>query len=217
MTADRITKLMENPVLYYVHDPMCSWCWGFRSTFEQLSSALPKDVKLVKVLGGLAPDTDVMMPMQMQQHIQQTWKRIEEKIPGVHFNFDFWQKCQPRRSTYPACRAVIAAGIQNEKYKDVMIAAIQTAYYQRALNPSEHSVLIQLARENELDPVVFLQDLVSEKVEQMLQSEISTADKLPVSSFPSLVLQLNGAYRPIAVDYLNHESMLETINSLTGC
>ncbi|MDF4306582.1 DsbA family protein, partial [Vibrio parahaemolyticus] len=22
--------------LYYVHDPMCSWCWGYKPTIEKL-------------------------------------------------------------------------------------------------------------------------------------------------------------------------------------
>jgi protein-disulfide isomerase-like protein with CxxC motif len=55
---------------------------------------------------------------------------------GTEFNFDFWTKCQPRRDTYKACRAVIAASQQNAE--EAMIEAIQKAYYLRAMNPSEH-------------------------------------------------------------------------------
>ncbi|MFT6977114.1 MAG: putative protein-disulfide isomerase, partial [Shewanella psychromarinicola] len=27
---------MPNTTLYYVHDPMCSWCWGYRPTWDTL-------------------------------------------------------------------------------------------------------------------------------------------------------------------------------------
>ena len=36
-TSPRDTVLMTaTRTLIYVHDPMCSWCWGFRPTFERL-------------------------------------------------------------------------------------------------------------------------------------------------------------------------------------
>jgi putative protein-disulfide isomerase len=43
------------PVLYYYHDPMCSWCWGYRPVADQLFSSLPAWITRVNVLGGLAP------------------------------------------------------------------------------------------------------------------------------------------------------------------
>ncbi|MBE8572891.1 DsbA family protein, partial [Vibrio sp. OPT46] len=27
--------------LYYVHDPMCSWCWGYKPTLDKLKQQLP--------------------------------------------------------------------------------------------------------------------------------------------------------------------------------
>ncbi|MGB5741033.1 MAG: DsbA family protein, partial [Sedimenticolaceae bacterium] len=90
--------------LIYIHDPMCSWCWGFRPTFEQLCASLPRHVAVRRLLGGLAPDSDQPMPADMQMRLQQTWRRIQQRIPGTRFNFDFWRVCDPRRSTWPACR-----------------------------------------------------------------------------------------------------------------
>jgi len=100
--------------LFYVHDPMCSWCWGFAPTFETVLSELPNSVKVNHLLGGLAPDSNDPMPESMQLSLQQTWQRIAEVIPGTEFNFDFWTQNAPRRSTWPSCRAVIAARRQSQ-------------------------------------------------------------------------------------------------------
>lgn len=102
-------------ILYYIHDPMCSWCWGFSRTLNTLLEQLPADVEVRRVLGGLASDSDLPMPDSMQQTIKSNWTRIEDTIPDVKFNFDFWEKTIPRRSTYAACRAVIAARLQGEE------------------------------------------------------------------------------------------------------
>ncbi len=99
------------PQLYYFHDPMCSWCWGYRPVSDKLFSNLPAEIYLVRVLGGLAPDSNEAMPEELLRAIPGYWRKIE-KLLGTEFNFDFWINCQPRRSTYPACRAVIAASNQ---------------------------------------------------------------------------------------------------------
>ena len=126
-------------ILYYAYDPMCSWCWGFRPVWEELQARLPAEVRVQPILGGLAPDSDQPMAPDMQSHLQDTWRRIEQRIPGTSFNFAFWENCSPRRSTYPACRAVIAAGAQGPGQESNMVLAIQRAYYQQARNPSDNS------------------------------------------------------------------------------
>ena len=50
-------------ILYYLHDPMCSWCWGYRPTWLKLKAALPHYVQVEYLLGGLAPDNDEPMPV----------------------------------------------------------------------------------------------------------------------------------------------------------
>mgnify|MGYP000853319151 FL=1 len=50
--------MSEARTLYYVHDPMCSWCWAFVPTWEQIQRELPNDIEVVYLLGGLAPDSD---------------------------------------------------------------------------------------------------------------------------------------------------------------
>ena len=94
--------------LYYVLDPMCSWCYAFSDSWESLKQQLPEEVKVHRILGGLAPDSDDPMPDAQQIGIAATWRNIEIRT-GVPFNHDFWELNEPRRSTYPACRAVIAA------------------------------------------------------------------------------------------------------------
>jgi len=200
--------------LYYIHDPMCSWCWGGKQVIESLLNNLPADVKVEKLLGGLASDSDAIMPTETQAYIKQTWQRIADKIPGVDFNFDFWTKCTPKRSTYPACRAVIAARMQDPEAADKMISAIQQAYYQQARNPSEIITLVEIAAEIGLDADRFHVDLLSVSVDQMLQKEITFAREIGVNSYPSLVLEIDGGYWPVAIDYLDPTTMLNTINDI---
>ena len=44
--------------LYYIHDPMCSWCWAFRPTLTKVLAELPAHIEVQYLVGGLAPDSD---------------------------------------------------------------------------------------------------------------------------------------------------------------
>ena len=198
--------------LYYVHDPMCSWCWGFRPVWELIRQNLPDNLQVKNILGGLAPDSDVPMPIAMQKDIESYWRKIQKHIPGTEFNFDFWKKCEPRRSTYPACRAVIAARKQSLNAELAMIKAIQNAYYLQAKNPSIEAVLVDLAVSLRLDKEQFIADINSQEIQKELDQEISFSRQIGSQSFPSLIVKRDQEYRIVPLDYNNPDTALMFIN-----
>jgi putative protein-disulfide isomerase len=202
---------VSDSTLFYVHDPMCSWCWGHRPQWEHLQAALPESVSVKNVVGGLAPDSDKVMPLAQQKAIGGYWKKIEGML-GTQFNHDFWQKNIPRRSTYPACRSVIAARWQNAEEK--MIAAIQEAYYLKAKNPSDTKTHLLLAAELGLDSDKFSADFRSEKLEKIFMQELQFARSLPINGFPSMVLQHQDQVYVIPLDYKDYHGAIEVITEI---
>ena len=206
--------IIKKSTLYYIHDPMCSWCWGFRHTWLKVIAKTNDDITIRYVLGGLAADTDEPMPEEMQKNIRETWRRIEKEIPGTEFNYEFWSKCNPRRSTYPACRAIIAANNQHTDAASQMLLAIQQAYYLNALNPSDESVLITLAEELGLDKQQFSDDLISAETHKKLLAEFELRRKLKVYSFPSIVLDNDNSQTILEIDYNHADFIIEQIYQL---
>lgn len=202
---------VSSSLLYYIHDPMCSWCWAYRPTLLLLRDNLPAEISWQNVLGGLAPDTDQAMPENLRKRVQGHWRQIQASI-GTDFNFEFWTKCQPRRDTYKACRAVIAAAQQDAEER--MIVAIQQAYYLRAMNPSNPETLADLAAELALDRRLFLQDLGSVQTESEFRRQLMLRSNLNVSSFPSLVLEHDSVYTAIPHDYHDYRTSLSDIQKL---
>jgi putative protein-disulfide isomerase len=172
----------------YVADPMCSWCWGFAPVLAKIALAYPK-IPIRIVLGGLAPDSDAPMEAEMRAYVQQAWRDVHTRT-GAEFNFDFWQKCAPRRSTWPACRAVILT--RRHGLEGAMFAAIQNAYYLQARNPSDPQILADLAADLGLDHSDFLRDLQAEPTQAELESDFELRRQLGADSFPSFGLQQDG-------------------------
>jgi len=197
--------------LYYFHDPMCSWCYAFDAVLTQIENNLPGSVQLIKIVTGLAPDSIELMPVALQKSIQGHWKRIEETVSSVQFNYDFWTINQPIRSTYPACRAVLAAKKQGADFENKMIKQIQWAYYKNAQNPSLDETLIQCAQRVGLDSSVFKTDYTGQEVEMELQKQIYFTKQSAVFSYPSLRLERALKLVPIGIDYNDAEGLLKQI------
>jgi putative protein-disulfide isomerase len=199
--------------LIYVHDPMCSWCWGFEPTRKIIFETVADRMQIRRMVGGLAPDSDQPMPESMRLMLQQTWQRIEQSIPGTRFNYAFWDECSPRRSTYPANRAVIAAREQGESFDPVMTARIQQAYYLEAKNPSDNSVLVELAADIGLDVERFAARLESDALQRQLLVEIEGTRAMGINSFPSLAVHRDGILRHIGLSYTDPGAMLSQIEA----
>ena len=203
---------MDWSVLYYVGDPMCSWCWGFHPVMEEVIGRLPRDVTLRYVMGGLAKDSDEPMPHDMRAYVQSQWRAVAERT-GAEFNWDFWTNCQPRRSTYPACRAVLAAAAQDPEAGPAMYHRIQRAYYLEARNPSDVDTLTDLARSLSLDTERFIRDLVSPDIERRLQDDFTLRRALSVNQFPSLIFDYHGDQIWLASGYEEPEMVLELLHA----
>ncbi len=192
---------------------MCSWCWAFKPTWDKVKEALLDQVEVDYLLGGLAPDSNKPMPIKTREYVKGNWKRIQEMIPDTRFNYDFWISCEPKRSTYPACRAVICAKLQHPDFENLMIFGIQKSYYLEAQNPSNENVLINIAKKLGLDIDKFIIDFKSSHVNEILLDEIRLARSMDINSMPSLALQINGAPKGIDIDYLDANYIVKQIIS----
>ena len=193
-----------NARLYYIADPMCSWCWGFSSVIDAIEPRLRPDIELQLILGGLAPDSDQPMDEATKRYVQNAWHAVEARTQA-QFNHEFWDRAQPRRSTWPACRAVLAAAKKSRE----MFRAIQRAYYLEARDPSDPKVLHTLAAELGFDATLFAQEMEAESTHSTLREHFSLRDELGVRGYPSLVFEREGNYTPLTYGY----SELEDINA----
>ena len=62
-----VLPAMNERTLWYVADPMCSWCWGFSPVIEAIQREYGGRLEVEVLLGGLRPGTkDPMPPAQRE-------------------------------------------------------------------------------------------------------------------------------------------------------
>ena len=186
-------------------DPMCSWCWAFAKPLARFLERHP-ELPIQYVMGGLAPDSDEPMDLSMRSKLQSIWHHIEEST-GTEFNHQFWSQNSPRRSTYPACRAVIAAAQLEPDSIAKMITAIQHAYYLNAKNPSDIDVLVECANSIDLDADAFKHLMTSDEIDEKLSEHLNASRNLGVSGFPALLLDDGTQLTPLALGYSTLEKL----------
>ena len=165
-------------------------------------------------MGGLAPDNDQPMPEEMRIKVKGFWRTIQETVPGTRFNFAFWENCTPRRSTYNACRAVLAAARLSPSHEDPMIDATQRAYYLDARNPSDVDTLTDLAGTIGLASERFSAEIASDAVDEQLRAEIAFARRAPILGFPGLAVQTGSGLHSVDIDYRDANAMRKQIDAI---
>lgn len=192
--------------LIYVMDPMCAWCYAFGPVLEEFLEKHPF-LEIDYVMGGLASDNDNPMSEDMKKTISSYWVEIEKKTQ-VTFNHNYWKQNTPYRSTYPSCRAVIAAETLKQKSSYQMVKAIQSAYYKEAKNPSLKETLLDCAISIGLDEVEFLKVFNSSVTEQNLQEHLNITSQLQVRGFPALfyINKMSEAY-PLTLGFTQSSNL----------
>ena len=207
---------MNAPLLWYVADPMCSWCWGFSPVIEAVREAYHERLKIALVLGGLRPGTTTPMTAAARDEILHHWHQVHERT-GQPFRFDGALPQGFIYDTEPASRAVVAVGGLDPTKIFAMFKAIQTAFYAAGRDVTQTAVLAELAAGLGIDAAAFLQAFDSDAARARTQAHFSQARKAGARGFPTLILQRGEQIDRIADGCLPLETVRAELDRLLLC
>lgn len=187
---------MNPPILWYVADPMCSWCWGFSPVIEAVRAQYRDRLKIALVLGGLRHETTPVTAAQRDE-ILHHWHAVHART-GQPFRFEGALPEGFVYDTEPACRAVATMGGIDPTQVFPLFRAIQTAFYAEGRDVTRADVLAELAAALGVDPAVFLQAFESDDARARTQAHFRQARQAGVRGFPALVLQQDAQLRPVS-------------------
>ena len=188
---------MNAPILWYVADPMCSWCWGFSLVIETLRDEYRERMKIALVLGGLRPGETAPMTAAGREEILHHWREVHART-GQAFRFD---NALPQGSVYdtePASRAVVTVGGLDPALIFPLFKAIQSAFYAEGRDVTQPGVLADLAAELGVDAAAFLPAFDSDAARAKTQAHFRQARQAGVRGFPALILQQDAQLLPVS-------------------
>ena len=183
-----INDAMNEPVLWYFADPMCSWCWGFSPVIEAIREEYRPRLKIALVLGGLRPGTTEKISESSREDILHHWQQVHERS-GQPFRFEGAMPEGFVYNTEPPSRAVLAMGSIDQAQIFPMLKAIQFAFYVQGLDVTQTEVLADLAAGFGVEHARFMGAFESEEMRTRILAHFKHARQVGVRGFPTLILQ----------------------------
>lgn len=207
---------MSPPLLWYVADPMCSWCWGFSPVIEALRETWRDRLKIALVLGGLRPGTTTPMTAAARDEILHHWHQVHERT-GQPFRFDGALPPGFIYDTEPASRAVVTVGGLDPSKIFAMFKAIQSAFYATGRDVTQTAALAELATGLGIDAAAFLAAFDSDAARARTQAHFTQARKAGARGFPTLILQRGDRIDRIADGCLPLDTVRAELDRLLLC
>jgi putative protein-disulfide isomerase len=202
---------MEN-ILWYIADPMCSWCWGFSPVIERTRLEYAGRLKFELLLGGLRPGTKIPLPPAQRAEILGHWQAVH-RITRQPFCFAGAMPEGFIYDTEPASRAVVAVSLMDEEMVFPFFRQVQAAFYAEQQNVTVPDVLAQLARAMGLDEQRFLQVFESDAARSRTLEHFEEARRRGVSGFPAVMMQSPQEYVLLARGYCPYETLRSRLDA----
>lgn len=182
---------MTGPVLHYIYDPLCGWCYAAEPL---LNAAHESGIEITFAGGNLFPEPTTL-PAAKRQAIREADRRIGS-MTGQPFGTAYVDVLlNDPASTWwsqPTIAAMLAAQAIDPGSSLRMLKAIQNAHYVEGRRVSDVQTLLEIAQEVGFDRQAFADAYAGVPLDQHVQATRSLMAREGVHGFPSFLLEDSG-------------------------
>jgi len=192
---------MSNPVLHYIYDPLCGWCYGA----APLVAAAREVVGVLAHGGGMMAGTNRRpVTPQLRGYVAPHDRRIAELTGqpfGERYSNGLLLDTSAVLDSEPPISAILAAEQIASRGLD-MLARLQVAHYVEGRRIADRAVLVALAEELGLEPQAFQQafeQVDGEVTQRHIRESRALLGQLGAHGFPSFALEQDGRFSLIDI------------------
>jgi len=204
------------PELYYIADPMCSWCWGFSPVIRKIHDTYTDRIHFNLVVGGLRTGGTHVLTDELRTTLSGHWKEVEN-LSGQPFNYDFGVPEGFVYDTEPSCKAVVVVRSLVPENALAYFDALHEAFYVGNRDLTNPEVLAAVGVDFGVDEAAFLEKYEEESTVRETHEDFEFSQSLGIRGFPSIVLRdergmalLTSGYQPLEALTPNLDKWIET-------
>jgi predicted DsbA family dithiol-disulfide isomerase len=208
-------KTMEKIQIEFFHDVLCAWCYAISPRVRRLAKEYPVEIVHRCFALALTPNAIVEVfgsKESGKKEILDHWRAANENDDAHRINADLMEK---RDFDYPysipgllACKAAEVIGGQNAHWD--IFDRIQKAHLTECRNIADFEVLLDCAKDVDLDIKVWQKAYDDGKTLEKVYSDINKASEYGINGVPTLMA--NGKYKLVgAQKYGKIKSWIEKI------
>ena len=174
--------------LYFVLDPMCSWCWGFAPVVEAIRDKYTDSYEIGLVMGGLRRAGEMVWDDAAKAYLRSHWHNVAETT-GQPFDEILLEKERFNYDTYSACKAVVTVRelLGTEAAFDYL-HKIQHAFYAQGIDITNPRLLQGYYEQLFGNSGKFAFFFLSERAEVLTEHDFAKARSIGATAFPSVVM-----------------------------
>jgi putative protein-disulfide isomerase len=198
---------MNQATLYFVVDPMCSWCWGFAPVIEEARERLKEQYDIHLVMGGLRTQGEMVWDTSAKTYLRQHWQQVEERT-GQPFNDILFEKSDFTYDTYPACKAVVTVReLLGEDAAFRYLHMIQHAFYAQGIDITKPRLLYGYYEQLFGNSSKFAFMYATERIDTRMYHDFAKARSMGATAFPSVVIVDTDGHMVCQKGYRSFEEM----------
>lgn len=203
----------------YFTDPLCCWSWGFEPQLRRLrfgfAGRIAWRLRMAGMIGSWERFDDPINSVHRPAQMGPLWIQAGT-VTGMPTDPILWVE-DPPASSWPACLAVRAAGLQSPAAADLVLRRIREAAMMEGRNVAREEVLVEIAREvSDRRPDLFDADrfraaFAEREARGAFEEDMREARVQWVARYPCLVLRRSGAPPETLVGWRPYGPLLDAI------
>ncbi|MGE4452266.1 DsbA family protein [Castellaniella sp.] len=186
--------------IIYFGDPMCSWCYGFTNSIQELRARYGDRADIILVMGGLRPDGTHVVDDHYRNFLRRHWQEIGERTDQP-FDLAILDETGWIYDTEKACRAVVTMRRLNPEIEWEFFAATQHGFYFHNHDPNDPASYARIAETFGMDAAVFLEAYADPASIAATQADFRRARDIGVNSFPTVLVEDENGLAALTVGY----------------
>jgi putative protein-disulfide isomerase len=195
---------MERPVINYIYDPLCGWCYGFSQVIQDFYAEHKDEIDFRVLSGGMIIGGREGPLSDMANYLKEAYKEVENTT-GVKFGEDFLKKLDrpgdEELSSLPGALATTTFRMYQPDNAIAFAARIQKAIYYEGLSPTTAKTYGYCAEDFGMNADDFMKLMVSKEKLELVKKEFEVVKNWGIRGFPTVVYQKQEKGQIIARGY----------------
>lgn len=205
---------MKTPILHYVYDALCGWCYGFSPVIQALHARHGARITVEVHAGGMVLGDRVGPIGEVAPYIRWAYKEVEART-GVTFGKAFLEGTLAEGTatftSLPPARALAVVKADRPELAVAYAAGLQHGIYHDGQLPEEASWYADLAESLGMDRQAFARALADDASLRGAKADMAFAQRMGVQGFPTVFLEQDGSYALLARGYVPLETLEQAL------
>jgi putative protein-disulfide isomerase len=199
--------------IFYVYDPLCSWCYGFSPVMKKFKQEYENEYSFEVVSGGMQSGERKQPISDIKDYLKGAYKNVTERT-GVVFGENFMEVLEKGERMLDSVPASVALSIIKDLKPEQSFnfaAELHKAIYYDGVDWNKMDSFVPYAERVGVSKEEFLRNASDDKYLQKAKADFKLAADFGVTGFPSVILKHNENYYLLAQGFMPYTDLNKTL------